>query len=101
MGHNWFLMPLFLAACATPLPASHPIVGEWGGTHVGLSLTPNGGTLEYDCASGTLIGPLVPRPDGTFEAQGIHTPGWADQRSKDRCCRPIRCVTAEAFAATS
>ena len=76
MGHNWFLMPLFLAACATPLPASHPIVGEWGGTHVGLSLTPNGGRLEYDCASGTLIGPLVPRPDGTFDAQGIHTPGW-------------------------
>lgn len=76
MIRSWFLVPVSLAACATPMLSSHPITGEWGGTHVGLSLTPNGGTLEYDCASGTLAGPLVPRRDGTFDAQGIHTPGW-------------------------
>lgn len=76
MSRGLFLVPALLAACATVPSASHPVVGEWGGTHVGLSLTPNGGTLEYDCATGTIIGPLTLHPDGTFDAEGIHTPGW-------------------------
>ena len=40
---------------------------------MGLVLDVSGGRLEYDCAGGT-IGPIVPRPDGSFEAEGSHTP---------------------------
>ncbi len=64
-----------LAACASVPPAGVPLTGQWGGTHVGLTLTATGGTLEYDCAAGTIAGPLTVRADGSFEAQGSHTPG--------------------------
>ena len=46
------------------------------GTLPVFNLGTNGGTLEYDCATGTIIGPLTLHPDGTFDAEGIHTPGW-------------------------
>ena len=66
---------LALAACATSPLAGAPLTGEWGGTHVGLKLGEASGVLDYDCAAGTIDGPLLPRADATFEAQGMHTPG--------------------------
>jgi hypothetical protein len=68
-----FIIAPLLAACAAVPPPSAPISGDWGGTHVGLHLTPAGGTLEYDCAHGT-IGPVVPSAGGRFIAEGTHTP---------------------------
>src|SRR5688572_28736744 len=66
------MLTLLAAGCATaPPPAS--LAGEWGGTHVALRLGPAGGTLEYDCAHGT-IGPLAIGAGGAFTAQGTHTP---------------------------
>ena len=69
-----------LSACApaSQLGVPHravPLSGEWGGTHVALKLGPASGTLEYDCAAGTIDGPVVPRADGSFQAYGRHTPG--------------------------
>ncbi len=64
-----------LAACATFPAARVPLTGEWGGTHVGLRLGETSGVLDYDCAAGTIDGPLLPRADGTFEVEGRHTPG--------------------------
>ena len=66
------LFPL-LAACATVSAAPAPLTGEWGGSHVGLQLTTAGGTLNYDCAHGT-IGPIVAGAGGRFTAEGTHTP---------------------------
>lgn len=65
-----------LSSCASLPPAGVPLAGEWGGTHVGLKLTESGGVLDYDCAAGTIDGPLLPRRDGSFEVEGKHTPGW-------------------------
>lgn len=65
------LIPL-LGACATVSAAPLPLAGEWGGPHIGLKLTPSGGTLDYDCAHGT-IGPVIVGADGRFSAQGTHT----------------------------
>ena len=62
------------AACVTVAPAG-PLTGSWGGRHVGLVLTGNGGTLEYDCAAGRFDGPLIVQSDGRFKASGSHTPG--------------------------
>ena len=64
-----------LAACASFPGAGVPLTGEWGGRHVGLKLGGSSGVLDYDCAAGTIDGPLLPRADGTFEVHGRHTPG--------------------------
>lgn len=66
---------LLVAGCASVPPAGVPLTGRWGGEHVGLDLAPSGGTLEYDCAAGRIDGPVLPRPDRTFQAAGTHTPG--------------------------
>ena len=70
------LAPLLaLGACASVPPPGVPLTGRWGGAHVALELGPAGGIVDYDCAAGR-IAPILPRPDGTFEAHGKHTPGF-------------------------
>ena len=67
---------LLIAAgpCSTDLAG--PIApSEWGGDHVGLTVLATGGTLEYDCASGTIDQPIVAATNGNFVAQGTHTVG--------------------------
>ena len=70
------MLPLLLAACtgagvqtdATP----RLVTGDWGGAHAALRLRPDGGTIEYDCAHGTLDGPLLAGADGAFRVAGTH-----------------------------
>ncbi len=69
------LLACGLCACATPSAPARPIVGQWGGQHVGLVLTETGGQLDYDCAAGSIDGPLVGDSSGRFTAAGTHTPG--------------------------
>ena len=67
---------LLIAAgpCSTDLAG--PIApSEWGGEHVGLTVSATSGTLEYDCASGTIDQPIVAATNGSFIAQGTHTRG--------------------------
>ena len=64
-----------LAGCATTESKIEPLAGSWGGTHVGLVLDPAGGRLEYDCASGTIDGPVILDTLGEFHEKGTHTPG--------------------------
>jgi hypothetical protein len=59
--------------CAAFRPTSTPVTGEWGGKHVQLKVTESGGTLTYDCAAGTIDGPLRRDADGRFSAAGLHT----------------------------
>lgn len=46
--------------------------GAWGGVHAGLTLTPEGGTISYDCAHGTLDAPVQRDREGRFEVIGLH-----------------------------
>jgi len=48
-------------------------LGAWGGVHVSLLLTATGGTLEYDCAHGTIDQPFVIDSAGRFQLAGTHT----------------------------
>lgn len=67
---------IVLGACqAAPPLANGPLTGSWGGQHVALELAPQGGTLEYDCAAGTIDEPVRPNSSGRFSVHGTHTPG--------------------------
>ena len=70
-------LALVLTACQTASmeDGRRPVTGSWGGTHVGLVLGPDGGRLEYDCASGTIDGPMGTDAGGRFTARGTHVPG--------------------------
>ncbi len=64
------------AACGTFVTAPGvPLTGTWGGVHLLAQLNESGGTLEYDCASGTIDAPLVPDEGGHVSALGTHSPG--------------------------
>jgi hypothetical protein len=61
-------------------PCSKDLAGpvaqsEWGGEHIGLTVSATGGNLEYDCASGTIDQPIVAESNGDFVAQGTHIRG--------------------------
>jgi len=60
-------------ACATAAPAKKTLTGSWGGPHIGLEVTGETARIEYDCAQGTIDGPVVPDGQGRFEATGTHT----------------------------
>jgi len=57
-----------------PRPAMQAVsLGAWGGDHVGLVLIVTGGTLEYDCAHGTIDQRFVTDSAGRFQLAGTHT----------------------------
>ena len=91
MRNSVLLLAAALAACASVPPPGTPLTGNWGGTHVGLELGPTGGTLEYDCAAGT-IGPVIVGSAGRFTAEGTHTPGWGgpEIEGQVRPTHPVR-----------
>ncbi|MBA3656993.1 MAG: hypothetical protein H0W69_06555 [Gemmatimonadaceae bacterium] len=63
-----------LSACAIGGPSLYAdsIVGSWGGARAGLVLTPDSGTISYDCAHGTLEGPVRSDRNGRFDVSGLH-----------------------------
>ena len=71
----FLLLALLVAGCATSAVPPQPLWGVWGGQHVGLTLGTIDSAIEYDCAKGMIIGPVIVRDDGNFEAFGTHTPG--------------------------
>lgn len=73
---RWLLLFLLFGAgaCLEPeLPA--PLAGSWGGDHLGLVASPDGVTLEFDCATGLIPTAVVPDAAGRFSVAGFHSPG--------------------------
>ena len=46
--------------------------GNWGGQHIQMSVTNGSANIEYDCANGTISGPLKIDSRGRFELRGVH-----------------------------
>ena len=63
-----------VAACSVVIagPGVFIIIGDWGGEHVQLELEEAGGTLEYDCAHGTIDPGWTLTDDGEFTGAGEH-----------------------------
>lgn len=62
--------------------------GNWGGQHINMKVGAKSATIEYDCASGTIKGPLVIDGDGNFNLRGTHRlqrggPTRADETPND------------------
>lgn len=64
---------LLMVGCSAPHVAD--LRGEWGGEHVGLTITDAGSSLTFDCASGTIPGPFTVDAGGYFNLSGTYTPG--------------------------
>jgi len=62
------------ATCPGDIPSRLPN-GNWGGEHMALVVTDSGATIEYDCAAGTITGPLMLDGSGHFDWRGVHYPG--------------------------
>ena len=46
--------------------------GNWGGQHINIKVTAQSATIEYDCATGAIQGPLVVDRNGNFKLRGTH-----------------------------
>lgn len=46
--------------------------GVWGGEHIRMEVGAKSATIEYDCATGVINGPLVVDSNGEFNLRGIH-----------------------------
>ena len=66
--------------------------GQWGGDHVGLDVTAQGGRVDYDCAHGTIEESMKLDKDGRFNVKGTHVrerPGPV-REGQDPDARPAR-----------
>ena len=62
--------------------------GVWGGTHIQIEVGEKSATIEYDCANGSIDGPLVVDGNGKFSWRGTHRmerggPIRADEKPKE------------------
>lgn len=48
------------------------LAGEWGGDRAQLTITAAGGRIDYDCGSGTIVGPVRLDAKNRFKASGRH-----------------------------
>ena len=47
--------------------------GTWGGQHLRIEVGTNSAAIEYDCAKGTIAGPLTLDSKGNFSWKGSHS----------------------------
>jgi hypothetical protein len=52
----------------------HITSGIWGGEHIQLEVSSNSATVEFDCAHGSIEGPLATDANGEFSWKGRFAP---------------------------
>lgn len=64
---------LLIAGSAASRPRKMRLsTGPWGGQHIRIDVGARSATIEYDCASGTIDGPLTSDGKGRFTWHGMH-----------------------------
>ena len=71
----WAFAALPLAACSSLALELPTLKGQWGGPHIGMTVSGAIAQIEYDCASGTIDESVIPAKDGSFTARGTHRAG--------------------------
>ena len=64
---------IFVLLVGLLMTQQHIASGVWGGQHINIKVGAKSATIEYDCASGVIDGPLVVDSDGNFKLRGTHT----------------------------
>jgi hypothetical protein len=75
------------AGCAERVSEPTPpvvLTGAWGGEGVSVVLTEAGGGVEFDCARGTIVGPIRLDGEGAFAARGTFVAGTGGPEPIDR-----------------
>ncbi len=75
---------LSVASAGEPASAQAPLLGVWGGDRVNIVFGADGARLAYECAAGSIDGPVRLDSHGRFTAPGTHQayragPDRADQ----------------------
>jgi len=66
------ILSLDLLTVAQPKKTRTMTNGIWGGQHIQMTINNGAATIEYDCANGTIAGPLKIDSRGRFELRGLH-----------------------------
>jgi hypothetical protein len=90
------LLALCCIGCAMIFDDGSPVqprrvsAGRWGGQHINIEVSANTAEIEYDCAHGTIEGPLEINGKGRFRLKGTHTPehGGPVRRDESANTRP-------------
>jgi hypothetical protein len=60
------------AAASRPRKMQRLSTGSWGGPHIRVEVGSDSATIDYDCANGTIDGPLTVDSKGRFTWHGTH-----------------------------
>jgi hypothetical protein len=72
--HNVIAVLFLLIIPGLAMAGLKDITGIWGGNHAHLELTQTGGTIEFDCARGTISQKIITNRSGRFVANGTYAP---------------------------
>ena len=59
-------------AASKPRKVKRLAQGTWGGMHIRIDVGPRTASVEWDCANGSITGPLNINSNGTFSWRGVH-----------------------------
>src|SRR5215510_2270795 len=75
--HPILILILVLLAVCSVIAESRKMqsipTGNWGGQHINMKVGAKSATIEYDCATGVIQGPLVVDGNGNFKLRGTHS----------------------------
>jgi hypothetical protein len=64
------MVRIVIASLLALAAAAAPSATTWGGDHIEMQVTDRGATIEFDCAHGTIDGPIAPDSNGQFTIAG-------------------------------
>ena len=67
------MLLIFQTSLGRQRKMSRLAAGMWGGVHIAIQVGSDSASVEYDCANGTINGPLTFDSRGHFSWRGTHT----------------------------
>ena len=67
-----FVLIIAASAASRPRKMQRMSTGAWGAPHIRIDVEKNSATIDYDCANGTIDGPLTFDSKGRFTWHGTH-----------------------------